>query len=318
MRLHRLGSRLHRLGSRLHHTRAMRFLRVFIAEADDDRVLGLGAETAFFAVLSIFPGLLIAVSLLGLADVVVGGDLAQRAQDRVVEALQLVLTDEASGAIASVRALFEQPHGGVLTLASVGALITLSGAFAVVINALNLAYDIDERRSWLRRRVLGLLLALGTLALMVVSLVVVVLGPLLGRGGSLADQVGLGHGYVVAWNLLRLPVLGAVLVLWLAALFHLAPNRRTTWRSAVPGAVFTGALWLVATAGFRLYLAVVAQRNPILGAFGGGLIVMTWVYLLSIALLLGGELNAILIDRRAVDDACRGDRAAEQLALFPR
>ena len=56
-------------------------------------------------------------------------------------------------------------------------------------------------------------------------------------------------------------------------------------------------LWLLATAGFHLYLRVVGDRNPVLGAFGGGVIVMTWIYLLSLFMLVGGELNAMLADR---------------------
>jgi membrane protein len=296
--------------------RTPRFVRTFVAEVNQDRLLGLGAETAFFAVLSIFPGLLVAVSLLGLLDVLIGPDLARAAQDRVVDALQLVLTEEASDTVSSVESLFEESRGGLLTFATMGALVTLSGAFAVTINALNLAYDVEEQRTWLRRRALGLALAVGTLLLVVVTLAVLVVGPLLGQGQAIADLIGLGGAYVVAWDLLRLPVLGLTFVVWLTALFHVAPNRRTSWRGSIPGALFTAAVWLAASAGFRLYLAVVADGNPVLGAFGGGVIVMTWVYLLSIGLLLGGELNAVLADRRRSVEDEAADVPAGQLELF--
>ncbi len=112
-------------GGRAH--RALAFARAFAGAVDRNRLLGLSAETAFFAVLSIFPGLLIAASLLGLLDVFVGADLAARAQDRVVSGLNLVLTDEASGAVSSIQGLFEQARGELLTVAAVGALVTLSG-----------------------------------------------------------------------------------------------------------------------------------------------------------------------------------------------
>lgn len=298
--------------------RTWTFLRTLVAEVNNDRLLGLGAETAFFALLSIFPGLLVAVSLLGLLDVLVGADVATRAQRRVVDALQLVLTDQASGVVTSVQGLFEQSRGGLLTLATLGALVTLSGAFAVAINALNLAYDVEERRSWFRRRLVGLVLALGTLVLLVLTLAVLVVGPLFGRGEALAGLLGLGEAYAVAWNVLRLPLLGLAFVLWLTALFHFAPNRRTPWLRSLPGALFSGGLWLAASAAFRLYLTLVAERNPVLGAFGGGAIVMTWVYLLSVALLLGGELNAVLADRRhLLDEPPPAREKSQQLALFP-
>lgn len=278
--------------------RATDFVRAYVREVDKDRLLGLAAETAFFVVLGIFPGLLIAASLLGVLDVVVGADVAERAQSTILSAMDLVLTDEAAGARESIGNLFEQTRGQLLTLAVVGALVTVSGAFAVIINALNIAYNTTERRSWIRRRLLGLLMGVVTMVVVAVALVVLTIGPLFGRGEALADTLGLGDAFVFIWNVLRIPVLVVGVVAWTATLFHYAPSRRTQWRDAVPGAVLTTALWLAASGGFHLYLRVVAGANPVIGAFGGGVIVMTWVYLLSLSLLLGGELNSLLRVRR--------------------
>lgn len=133
--------------------------RTYGAEVDRDRLFGLAAETAFFAVLSIFPGLLVAVSLLGLLQELVGADVAAAAQQRVVGLLSLVLTEQASDAVAAVESLFEERRTGLLSVATVGALETLSTAFAVTINALNLAHDVTESRPWIRRRLLGLVMA---------------------------------------------------------------------------------------------------------------------------------------------------------------
>ncbi len=278
--------------------RAKAFARTYWGEVQDDRLLGLSAETAFFAVLSLFPGLLVATSLLGVLDVIVGADVAERTQQQVTDALDLILTDQASATVESVQELFERSHGGLLTFASIGALVTLSGAFAVVIDALNHAYDTEERRTWLRRRALGLVLGIATVLMVVVTLAVVVVGPLLGKGEDVAEVVGLGSVFVVVWDVLRLPALFLVTAAWLTALYRYAPNRRTPWRACLPGALATTVLWLAATGGFHLYLEIAGQRNPVLGAFGGGVIVMTWAYLLSLALLAGGELNATLTDHR--------------------
>jgi membrane protein len=284
---------------------------------DDDRVPGLAAETAFFAVLSIFPGLVVAASLLGLLDVIVGEDLAARAENNVVSTLDLVLTDRASGAVSSIEDLFEQTRGEVLSVAAVTALGTLSGAFAVVINALNIAYDVKERRSWIRRRLLGLLMGVATMAVVALALTVLVVGPLLGHGEALADVVGLGGVFTFAWDVLRLPALVAGVVVWAASVFHYAPSRPARWRDALPGALATTVLWVVATAGLHVYLRVAAGANPVLGAFGGGAIVMIWVYLLSLALLLGGEVNATL-DRGRGRDEGAGSRSQRRTDDAPR
>lgn len=287
-------------------------MRQYVDEVLEDRLPGLAAETAFFAVLSTFPALLVAGSLLGLLDSLVGGDVAQEAQDSVLDVLALVLTDEASGVLDSVRSLFEESRGGLLTFATVGALVSLSGAFAVAINALNLAHDAAETRTWLRRRLLGLLMAVATLVLVALSLTVLIVGPLFGRGTQLADFIGLGDAFVFAWDVLRLPAMALALLLWATAVLRTAPSRRLRWRDALPGALLAAALWGAASAGFRVYLGFAAATNPVLGAFGGGAIVMIWVYLLSLSLLLGGELNATLLQRR------RARPEHRQLALFPR
>lgn len=277
----------------------MAVIRSLLAEAQRDRLLGLAAEIAFFTVLSMFPGLLILAGLLGFLDLLVGPDVANDIQTRVVEALRLILTDRASGTTEAVEDVFDGAYGGLLTVAAIGALASLSGAWAVVIAALNQAYDVDELRSWVRRRLLGLVLALTTLAVVVLTLTVVVIGPLLGRGDEVADLIGLGPAFTWTWNLLRLPLLFVAVACWLTVVLHRAPNARTRWRDAVPGAVTTAGLWLVASAGLHVYLRFMGDRNPVLGAFGGGVIVMIWIYLLSLALLVGGELNAILAQRRA-------------------
>ena len=289
--------------------RSVALLRVLGHEVAKDRVAGLAAEIAFFAVLSLFPALLIAAGLLSYLEAIVGAEVAARTEARVVDALGLVLTERGDPVLDSVRAVFEGEYGGLLTVAALGALVTLSGAWAVVVQALNLAYDSDEHRPWLRRRLLGLGLGLMTVVVVVVALAVVVVGPLLGRGTDVADVVGLGGAFESFWDLARLPVLALVLVGWLALVFHLAPNRRTPWRAALPGAVTTTVLWLAASGGFGLYLRTVGEGNPLLGVFGGGIVVLTWVYLLALALLLGGELNALLHDGKH-RPAKRGDSSA--------
>lgn len=274
--------------------RAWRLTRRVASDSGEDRVLGLAAEMAFFAVLSVFPGLLIAVGLLGVLDLIVGPDLATAAKRQVVTALGTVLTERGAAAVAAVESLFEQRRGELLTFATAGALVTLSGAFAVTVEALNLAYDVPEGRGWIRRRLLGLALGLATVVAVVLALAALVVGPFLGTGQQLADLVGLGPAFSAAWTVLRVPVVVVGLVLWAATLYHVAPNQRSRWRAALPGAVLTTVLWMVASIGLHLYLAVAAGTNPVIGAFGGGVIVMTWAYLLCLALLLGGELNAVL------------------------
>ena len=274
--------------------RATQLTRRVAAACHQDRVDGLAAEFAFFGVLSTFPGLLVVAALLGSLERLVGHDLASRSEALVLRAMDQVLTSSAAGLRDAVRELFARPSRGVAVLATATALLGLSRAWAVVIRALDLAFRVEERRPWLRQRLLGLALALGSVLLAVLGLGMIVVDPLLGAGAELAERLGLGGLFAVAWNWLRWPLAFAALVAWAATVYHVAPGRRLRWREALPGAVAAAVLWLVASGGFSLYLRVAAGANPVLGTLGGGLIGVLWLYLLALILLVGGELNGVL------------------------
>jgi membrane protein len=264
------------------------------AACQQDRVDGLAAEFAFFGVLSTFPGLLVVAALLGSLERLVGHDLASRSEALVLRALDQVLTSSAAGLRDAVRDLFARPSRGIAVLATATALVGLARAWAVAIHALDLAYQVEERRPWLRQRLLGLALALSSVLLVVLGLGMIVVDPLLGAGAELAGRVGLGELFAGAWGWLRWPLAFAALVAWAATVYHVAPGRTFRWREALPGAAAAAMLWLVASAGFSLYLRVAAGANRVLGTLGGALIGVLWLYLLALILLVGGELNGVL------------------------
>ena len=274
-----------------------RLVREVVNKADRDRMLGLAAETAFFAVLTLFPTLLVVAAVLGQLGNIVGEDNALRVEQAVLDFLDQLLTDSASGAITTVRDLF-QTGTNALTFATLLALASVSTAFSTLINTVNIAYDVPETRGWWRRRWLGLLLGFGTVLTGAVAVTLLVIGPLFGRAEDVVGQIGLGPEYEFLWAYTRWPVAFGALVLWATTMDHLMPNRRTRWRYDLPGGLLTALLWLAASYGLNLYLEVVVTSSPVFGALGGGLILMTWFYLLCVALLAGAELNAILLARR--------------------
>ncbi len=270
-----------------------KFVRQLAVAARDDRIGGLAAEVAFFAVLGIFPGLLAVAAALGSLDAVLGDDLAGRAEQRVVDVLNTFLTDRAKGAVEAVRSLFRHRSGGVLSFGMAAAMWAASRGMAGVLRALTEIYDVEERRSVARTRLVALVLAIGSLVAMALILSMLVLGPLLGGGRDLARSLGIGELYVALWEWLSIPVAFLVLAAWAGVVLHSAPHRHTTWRREAAGAIVTAALWLVVSIAFRLYLALFGG-NEVFGVLGGALVILLWVYLLSFALLVGGEVNATL------------------------
>lgn len=262
------------------------------------RLTGLAAEMAFFATLGLFPGLLVVAGLLGWLDTLAGGMVAGRAESAVVEFLGRLLTDRASGVVTAMRDLFERGRGGVVVSGLALALWSMSRGFAAAIRALDMAYRVAERRGWLKVRLTGILLALGSALMVALVLVILVLGPLMDQGSARAERIETGTILGVAWSWLRPPILLLLLVAWMTALYRFAPNHRTGWRRGLPGAVTAALLWVLLALGFRAYIGLAAGMNQVFGVLGGGLIVLIFLYLLSLALLLGGELNAVLIRSR--------------------
>lgn len=281
--------------------RAVGFARSFLTEWRQDRVPDLAAEVAFYAILSLFPAFLAMASILGVLDSVVGADFARDVEDQVLDFLGTILTDEADTTIEAARELFSDSSPGLLTFSLLAALWALSRGFAALVRALDVVYDLDEHRPWLEIRSMALLLAVGSAVAGSLMLTLLVVGPLLGSGEEVADWVGLGDQFVFVWDVLRLPLAFVLLVLWAATVFHVAPDHHTPWRADVAGAIVTAVLWVAFSGGLNVYVAVAQQGNAVFGALGGALIVLLWFWLLSLAVMIGGEVNQILLRRTLVD-----------------
>ncbi len=308
-RLHATGTLTARVGAvrrgRGWATEVVQLTRALARSSFDDRVAGLAAEVAFFAMLGLFPALLASAAVLGSLESVAGQELAARAQNGILTFLDRVFTDDANGVIDSVRALFTERRTGLLTIGALVALVSVSRAFLGVMRAVEVAYGTEQRRRPGKSVVTAVLLAIGSVVVFAVVLTMLVLGPLLGGGPDVARALGLGEVFATFWQVFRAPLAFAVTVAWATTVFHAAspsPHRLRHWRNLgneLPGALLSATLWLAVSLAFRLYLQLAGGANPVFGILGGAMILLVWLYLLGIGLLLGGELNALLARRRS-------------------
>ncbi|MGB8652239.1 MAG: YihY/virulence factor BrkB family protein, partial [Mycobacteriales bacterium] len=279
------------------HRRLVRLVADVWRKGERDRILGLAGENAFMGVLTVFPTLLVFAAVLGQLELVIGASNTEKVKNAVTDFLNRVLSSSADGVDETVRKLFAT-SGQALTVALVIALVSVAQAFASVLNTVTLVYDVHDHRGWWHRRFLGLLLGIGSVFTGAIMLTALVLGPLLGHADKVVARVGMSEEYAFVWSYVRFPVAFLALVAWAMMLFHVCPDRQDRWRRALPGGLLTAFLWLAASLGFSSYLKLVVPRSPVLGALGGGLILMTWLYLLCLSLLIGAELNATLLARR--------------------
>lgn len=193
----------------------------------------------------------------------------------------------------SLQRLSDRPSAGILlTVAGlVLALWSVSGAMSTVMTALNVAYDRDDRRGFVRKRVtaLGLGIAVGVAVLLAGTLLV--LGPHLESwlGGALGQRTVVAF----AWWIGQWPILIFALLLAFALVLFVAPDvEHRRWQLVTPGSVVAVVVWLVVSAAFSLYTAWFGSYDKTWGTIGAVIVTMTWLWLGGIALLYGGELNA--------------------------
>jgi membrane protein len=230
-----------------------------------------------------------------------------------------------------VRAQLSEAQSGIALGGLVVALWLGSRVFLPAVQALDLAFDAVEDRSVLRQRLIALAVAVSSLVVMNLQLLLLVFGPLLGGGREIAARFGLGPAFRVLWEAGRWPVVALVITTFLVTIYRFVPRRRLGWRQSLPGAVVATASWLVIAVGFRVYLAagatpgrglrVEAEALVVAGRAVGALVAtVLWVFLSSIAVLFGGEINAAIArrrDARPPSDAPAGGAQATDDAQRP-
>ena len=249
------------------------------------------AAMTYYLVMSLFPGLLIAVSVLGIVG----------EQSMVTDATQYLRDARAPGAVvdaveASLAKLIETSETKAGFALVVGIAIGLngaSGAFGAAGRALNIVYAADEDRSFVRRKLVDVAWTLVVIFLGLVSLVSVLLGGEVAK--DLFGTIGLGETAGTVWTYARWVVALAAMMTTFAVIYAFAPdlpNRKFQWIS--PGAVLGVLIWLAASGALFFYVSNFANYGATYGAFAGAVILLLWLYVTSLAFLLGGELNGTI------------------------
>ncbi|MEU2050761.1 YihY/virulence factor BrkB family protein [Streptomyces albidoflavus] len=269
-------------------------LRRTAAEFQDDELADRAAALTYYGVLALFPGLLVLVSLLG-----IGGESATR---RVLDAIKKMTPGPARDVVTSAVEQLQGAGGLGSLLAVVGLLAALwsaSGYVGAFIRSSNAVYDMPEGRPvWKVLPVrIGITVALVVMA-GVSALIVVFTGDLARRAGSV---LGVGDTALTVWSIAKWPVLLLLVIMMIALLFWAAPNAKTKgFRWVSPGSFLALVIWLLASAGFAVYVANFGSYNKTYGTLAGVVIFLVWLWISNIAILLGLEFDAELARERAV------------------
>jgi membrane protein len=275
----------------------------------EDNLTDWAAALTYYAMLSIFPALVVLVSILGLA----GDSATQSVLDNLNQLGPGPATDIVSGAMREIGS--SQGTAGVALIIGLAvALWSASGYIGAFSRASNVIYEVEEGRPFWKLRPLQLAMSLLLILLVAVSAIaVVVTGPLAEQVGEL---FGLEGTAVTVWDIAKWPVIVLIVITMLGVLYYGAPNvRQPGFRWITPGGVLGVSLWILASAGFALYVANFGSYNKTYGSLAGVIVFLVWLWISNLAVLLGAELNAELERARELESGVPEERT---MAIEPR
>jgi membrane protein len=268
-------------------------------EFQEDNLTDWAAALTYYAVLAIFPALIVLVSILGL----VGESATQPLIDNLGAVAPGPAKEIFTNAIKNLQG--DQGAAGVLFVIGIlGALWSASGYVGAFMRASNSIYDMPEGRPVWKTLPVRVALTLVLLFLLAITTLAVVLtGGLAHRVG---DLIGLGSTAVDVWNIAKWPVLLLVVSFMFALLYWAAPNvRQPGFRWLSPGGIVAVVGWLIASAAFAFYVGNFGSYNKTYGALGGVIVFLVWLWISNIVILLGAEFNAELERGRRIEGGMR-------------
>src|SRR6476659_5272138 len=274
-------------------------LKKTVAEFREDNLTDWAAALTYYAILSIFPALLVLVSLLGL----IGNSVTQPLMDNLKSVAPGPAQDIFTNAIRNLQK--SQGAAGVLFVVGLAAALwSASGYIGAFTKAANAIWDVEEGRPVWKTIPLKLFVTALMLVLTAVSAIAVVLSG--GLAGAVGNLVGVGDTAVTVWNIAKWPVIVLVVSLMMSILYYATPNvRQPGFRWVTPGGLMAVVLWIIASAAFALYVSNFSSYNKTYGSLGGVIAFLVWLWITNIVILLGAELNAELERRRQIEAGMR-------------
>jgi membrane protein len=258
-----------------------------------DNLSDWAAALTYYSVLSIFPALLVLISLVDLAG--------SRTIQTLLDNLGQVVPGSVNQILATAIENLRQTRGsaGVLALVSLAAALWLASRYiAAFMRASNAIYDVPEGRPIWKTLPIRIGVTVVVMVLLALSAVAVVAtGGVAARIGRL---LGIGSTALRVWDIAKWPVLLLVVGFLFGLLYWASPNARQPFRWVTPGGILAVVVWVLASAGFAVYVANFGSYNKTYGSLASVIIFLVWLWLANTAILLGAELNAELERGRAI------------------
>jgi membrane protein len=254
------------------------------ANTENENLLNEAAALSYYFIFSLFPAFLFVMALLAVIPI------PQLKDGLMGYITDLLPPDAASVVTKTVQEVLRGGGHGLLSIGAILALWSASSAMSSMMDALNVAYEVQDSRPWWWRRVIAILLTVAFSLFLVLGLVLMMFGPMIGQ--AIAGPFGLGQHAVDVWNVVSVPIALLLVLTGISLVYYLAPDVEQRWQWVTPGAVFAVSAWVLMSLGLRFYTTHFANYNATYGSIGGIILLLLWLYLTGVALLVGAEINS--------------------------
>ncbi|MGO4500854.1 YihY/virulence factor BrkB family protein [Paenibacillus sp. 2RAB27] len=259
------------------------YVKLLWGQFNEHDATGLAAQCAYYFLLSLFPLLLFVMSLLGYLPF---------SSDDVVGLIREYIPGAVAGWLEETLSnLLNVKRGGTLSFGIILALVSASAAMNAIVRAVNKAYGLPERKSFIHSRFLAIMLTLGMLVVIISALLLSVFGHWI--GDWLAEHVHVASAHIELWNNLRWIINFVIIFVVFIGIYYIAPNTCLTCKSVLPGALFASIGWQGTSLAFSFYVNSFTNYSATYGSIGGIIVLMTWFYISALIIIIGGEINAL-------------------------
>lgn len=254
-----------------------------LGELKKDRATGLAAQQAYYYMLALFPLLILLIAIVPYLNI--------DPQEAINVVNRLLPSESAELLRDNVVKLVSERNGGLLTFGIIGTIWSASNGMNAFIRAMNIAFDVEETRSFIKARIVSILLTFGLILAFLVALLLPVFGKVI--LDTVQSIIHIPEPFDIVFNIVRWIVAIIVMSAVLAGLYQVAPNKHYPFKHVIPGAIFATVVWQLISLGFSFYVSNFGNYSATYGSIGGVIVLMLWLFLTGLALVLGGEINAI-------------------------
>lgn len=277
-------------------------------EVKEDQISNGAAALAFYMVLALFPSAIFSLSILPYLPI---AHLQQAVTDLVRQALPGSAADLLTGTVESV---VSRRSGGLLSFGFVFALWSSTSGLHSLMQQLNVVYEVEEERSFLRARALALVLTVAFFTLVVGALALIIFGGML--QSYIGDNLGWSGGLRLVFAVLRWLIIIAALHCAFSVIYYLGPNLKQPFVLVTPGSVAATAALLLVSIGFKTYVERFSDYDALYGSLGAVIVLLLWLFVAGWVILFGAELNDVVRRQQRAGagnrDRSEGSRAGER------